>query len=143
MKDPTDFLKTVYLGDRACKSILIGAWERRVALQVDRISRIRDPSGTWNFYSEEDITDGLIVFSGVKSLRFDPPGFLPNDYIVSLTVEPVLLPTKEQDESPMFVFKISVGSVDSDGNSREVVIEIAAKGVHLEDPARPGVELRD
>ena len=139
--EPTEFLKTVYLGDRACKRILIDGWNRRVELQVDVISRVRDPSGHWNFYTDEDINDGLIVFSHVSSIKLSPPGPLPNDYINSFEVH--LLDEKNDTEGckRLYVFQLSVSSVDSQGNSCEVCIDIVAEDVHLEDPQRPGVAI--
>ena len=72
-----EFLRTIYLGDRACKALLIDSWKQRVAIQVDSISRLRPGSKTWDFYAEGDIDDGWLVFSGVRSLRFEPSGPLP------------------------------------------------------------------
>ena len=86
---PTELVKTIYLGDRACKSIAIDGWNRRVAMQVDEISRVRSASGNWECYNDENIMDGLIVFTEVGSISFDPPGPIPNDYINDLEIEPL------------------------------------------------------
>jgi hypothetical protein len=75
---PPDFLRTIYVGDRACRAIHIESWKTQVALEVDVISRIRSPSGNWEHYSAEDIPGGRIVFSGVETLQLDPSGPLPN-----------------------------------------------------------------
>jgi hypothetical protein len=128
---PTEFLKTIYLGDRACKCIAIDGWRNRVAIQVDEISRIRSASGNWEYYSDENILDGLLVFSGVKSILFDPPGPIPNDYINDLQAE--LLP------DGFFRFKLSISAVNGLPETTEVVVTIDAKQLHLEDPARPGM----
>src|SRR5260370_11417121 len=84
---PIDFLNTIYLGDRGCKSVLIDGWQDRVLIQVTSISRIRSASGQWEFYTDEDIENGLLVFKGVHSIEFQPPGLVPNDSINSLDVE--------------------------------------------------------
>jgi hypothetical protein len=57
--------KTVYLGDRLCKSIVLDGYAREVKIKIDLISRVRGES--WNFYSAEDIDDGYVVLEGVES----------------------------------------------------------------------------
>lgn len=85
----TEFLRTIYLGDRACKSITIDGWNNRVVIKVDEISRVRSESGNWDFYNDENIVDGSLVFSDVRSVLFDPSGPIPNDYIGSFIAEPL------------------------------------------------------
>lgn len=50
---PDDFLNSIYLGDRACKAILLDGWRKEVKIQIDAISRVRGE--TWDFYSAEDV----------------------------------------------------------------------------------------
>ena len=128
---PSEFLKTIYLGDRACKSITIDGGNNCVAIKVDEISRVRSESGEWEFYNDENIVDGLLVFSDVRSVVFDPAGPIPNDYISGLDTEP--LPDGHHR------FRLSVASVDQLANSTEVSVTIEAKHLHLEDPSAPGV----
>lgn len=132
---PTELVKTIYLGDRACKSIAIDGWNRRVAIQVDEISRVRSASGNWECYNDENIMDGLIIFTEVGSISFEPPGPIPNDYIDDLEIEP--LPGNR------YRFKLSIRSVTRTGASTEVIVTIDGNGMHLEDPAKPGVEIQD
>ena len=129
----TEFLKTIYVGDRGLKSIMIDASQSRVVIQVDEISRIRSKSGSWEYYNDENIVEGLLVFTDVRTIVFDPAGPIPNDYINDL--EAVLLP----DDN--YRFMLSVGSVHVSFETTEVVVTIVAKGVHLEDPANPGVAI--
>src|SRR6266487_4039315 len=86
---PEQLLQTIYLGDRGCKAVLIDSWNQRVAIQATVISRLKSGTKTWDFYSDEDIKDGWLVFSHVQSVRFEPPGPLPNDFINSVSVKPV------------------------------------------------------
>jgi hypothetical protein len=127
----TDFLKTIYLGDRACKSITIDGWNRKVVIEVDEISRIRSASGQWDFYNEENIVDGRLVISGVRAVHFDPAGPIPNDYISGLEASPLA--------DGFYRFKFSAASGDESGNSTEVLVTIEAKAIHLEAPTEPGV----
>src|SRR4051812_42057369 len=85
--DPRKFINTIYLGDRACKNILLDGWTDRVVFEVDLISRIRSESGRWEYYTDEDIPGGLIVFTGVVSTTFEHSGPLPNDQIEFVAVE--------------------------------------------------------
>lgn len=135
--NPEQFLKSVYLGDRACKAVLIDSWRKRVAIQVDVISRLKPGAKTWDFYTDADIKDGWLVFTGVHSLRLEPVGPLPNDLINDVSVKPIDLPQSQ----PAYFFELSISSVDDKGSSTEVVVRIEACGVHLEDPANPDVEI--
>jgi len=135
--NPQQFLKTVYLGDRACKSVMIDSWRKRVVIQVDVISRLRPGTETWDYYTDADIKDGWLVFTEVSDIRFEPAGLLPNDLINDLSVKPVDLPRAE----PACLFEMSIASIDDSGNSTEVHVRIEARGVHLEDPAKPGMEI--
>ena len=138
---PAEFLNTIYLGDRACKSIFIDGWNEKVELQVDTISRIRSESGNWEFYADEDIGDGRIVFSSAKSIKFSPCGPIPNDLINSFEVYPFKAENEIEDKDSLYVFQLSIGSIDPQGTQREVVVEIVAKAIHLEDPKRPGIAI--
>ncbi len=128
-------LATVYLGDRLCTRLVIDGWKEQVSLHVDVISRIRGCRGDWDYYTDEDIVDGRLVFTGVTRLRLEPSGPVPNDLINQIQVLEVNVPQSSRNE---FLFRISVGSVDEAGSSNEVLIEIQAKDLHLEDPAKPG-----
>jgi hypothetical protein len=129
---PRDFLRTIYLGDRACRNILIDGWNERFVLEVDLISRVRSASGAWEFYSDEDINCGRLVFSKLTEIRFTPEGFVPNDSINGIEVEEV---------GGCLIFHIYIDSVDNSANHTEVHIEVNAAGLHLEDPSHPGVAI--
>jgi hypothetical protein len=132
------FLDTVYLGDRACKSITVDGWGGRVSLVIDEISRVRSASGRWEFYNDENIADGSLVFSGVQSFSLTPPGPLPSDYIDIESVELV------HENKDLFRVKFSVGGTHPLlGTMQMQVIELVANRVHIEDPLRPGVEITD
>jgi len=132
---PDQFLKTIYLGDRACKGYSLDAWQKCFALTVDQISRIRSPDGVWDGDTSEDIEDGQIVFENVESIEFSPPGLIPNDYIQTISAE---------EKGNLYLFRVSVASVRKgpDGvQSDEVFISVSASGLYLTDPKRHGIRI--
>jgi hypothetical protein len=130
---PEEFIKTIYLGDRGCKKIEIDGWNEKIRIQVTEISRVRDVSGQWNFYNDENIVDGYIVFSDVKSFVFDPPGFIPNDEIELCSAEYI-------DEN-YYRFIVMVASCSEEGVYTRIYLTIEAKEISLEDPLKPGVKI--
>jgi hypothetical protein len=141
--NPIDLLKTIYLGDRGCKGILIDGWNSSVALHATVISRIRSTTGRWEYYTAEDIVDGRIVFTGVRSFGMSPAGPIPNDFINEITATAFSADGRDANsgETP-YRFKISISSVDMAGAWTEITIEITADGLHLEDPGNPGAVIR-
>ncbi|OUM03653.1 DUF6258 family protein [Variovorax sp. JS1663] len=121
---PEEFLRTIYLGDRACKAIVMNGWKRELRIQIDCISRIR--SAQWDYYTAEDLPDGCLVFEGVESVVFEPSGKMPNDWITLVSVESV-------DEGPLHRFVFSAGAIDKHGKAVDVSIVIIAAAVALDD----------
>lgn len=126
-----EFINTIYLGDRCCKEICINGFDGIVSIKVDNISRIRSHDKYWNFYSDEDIENGLIVFTGVKTIYFLNSKQIPNDRINYMKF------IKSEDN--FSTFRISIDSIKEDASSEEVVLEIQATGIHLKDPSRPSI----
>lgn len=126
---PDEFMRTLYLGDRAVNSIEIDCCEQRVYLRFDCISRIQEGTGQWNFYTEEDILDGAIVMTGVNSFVLHPTGALPNDFVSG--IDAVRLNETE------FLFSLYAGRVDEGARWTDVVVRVVAKAVHLDAPFRP------
>jgi len=143
MSDPVTLAESIYLGDRSLKAILIDGWLEQVSFRVDLISRLRPGTHSWEYYNEKDIEDGLIVLSGVQSITLAPPGYVPNDYVNSFDVRPLPSPDTVTQAPALFAFTMNVSSVARDGSSREVVVEVIAREMHLEDPSQPGLKITD
>jgi hypothetical protein len=121
---PDQFLKTVYLGDRACQSIALEGWKKEIKINVDCISRVRGP--TWNFYTDEDIKEGFLVFENVQGFKFEPPGFLPNDWIEPVSVNSL------NPEGTQWGIVLSLGAVNDKGESQDVLLHLVAESVSIE-----------
>jgi hypothetical protein len=128
--DMIEFLKTIYVGDRGCKSVLIDRWNSEVKIQTTCVSRVR--SATWEYYTDEDLEEGLIVFEGVTSVVFEPSGVIPNDFINEIRAELCM------GEPTKYLVVMSVDAVDATGVRTEVKIRIHADSMALEDPNKPG-----
>ena len=129
--DVKKFLKTGYVGDRGCKSVLVDGWKAEVKVQVTCISRVR--SETWNYYADEDLIDGFIVFEGVTQIFFEPPGMVPNDLINEIRVDELA-----SQNQARYQFVLSIDAVDASGERKEVEVRIHADSMALEDQGEPG-----
>jgi hypothetical protein len=127
--------QAVYLGDRACKKIEIDGWNEMIKIQVDEISRIRSSTGQWEFYNQENIQNGYIVFSDIKSFAFDPAGYLPNDEIELSSVEII--------SNDRYRFVVKLASCNERSEYQKITLTIECGGIYLEDPQKPNVKIVD
>src|SRR5215471_17536878 len=123
-----DFVRSLYLGDRCCKTIMLDGRNATVRVMVDTISRIRSPSGNWDYYTAEDVVDGVIVFEDVTFVELDNAGAIPNDSINSIEARW----SAKQVEVTM-----SIDCVAADATHHETTLRVRCRGVHLEDPSHP------
>ncbi|WP_291581518.1 DUF6258 family protein [Clostridium sp. UBA6640] len=129
------FLETIYVGDRFVKSIIIDSQRKEIKIQINLISRIRSDDGMWNFYNDENIKDGLIVFTDVETFSFNPQGIIPNDELYDWKIRKMF-----EDES-QYEIELYMGSYNKYGECQEVKLKLKAKGVYLEDPLNPEIKI--
>ena len=121
--DPLKFLKTIYLGDRGVTGISMDSVRKTVKIHIDCISRVRGEN--WNYYTDEDLENASIVFTGCKKFFFDTNGILPSDFIAIESVE------QTADDEYSIVFDVSSYSFDE----KQLIpakLKIIFQSVHLE-----------
>lgn len=121
--NPEKLLSTLYLGDRACKKILVDGWNDKFCIQVNLISRVKENTDSWNYYSDEDIENGWIIFTGISCIKIVPAGLIPNDLINEVKVK------KSNEE---YIFDISIDSVSETGERKETIIQVNAQEIYIE-----------
>lgn len=123
--NPQALFKSIYLGDRACKSFVYDETKRKLGIQVDCISFLRPGTEIWDFYTDKDIHNGWIVLEGVTQLSITSADATPNDFINDISVE------KDKDSSEYFRVIISIDSVSSNGDTTEVTISVLINNAHV------------
>lgn len=132
---PIEFLKSIYLGDRYCESLDIDHEKKEVKIKVNRISRIRDKSGIWEYYYDEDIEEGVIVIYGVNNVVLDESGLLPNDQIYDIYAIEI--------NNGIYEFTIETSYVDEEAITTDLIFKFIGKGVYLVDPSNPNIKIEN
>lgn len=133
--NPIKFLKTLYFGDRFCTKLVLDGYNNQLELHLNQISRIRDESGEWNYYSDEDIKNGVIVIEGIKKVVLDQSGLIPNDQVYSISANEI--------GEGIFEFIIETSRVDENAITHDLIIRIEGENVYLVDPTKPNVKFVD
>lgn len=120
------FMKTIYLGDRFLKEIVIDSYNKEIKLKINVISRIRNSEGVWNYYNNENIQDGYIIFSDAQKFSLEPGGVIPNDEINDWECREL--------EKGVFEILFYIGSYNFENEYKEVKVSLHTKQVCLEDP---------
>lgn len=134
-KEMEQFINSIYLGDCFCTKLVFEGVKNQVELHVNLISRIRSESGDWNFYSDEDIENGAIVFTGIQSISLGGLALLPNDQIYDIHIN------KKDIRFSEFIIEMS--HVDQDAITHDMTMSFVAEGAYLMNPLMPGVEIFD
>lgn len=108
-------------------AVVFDKTKRQLKIQVDCISLLRPGTDKWDYYTERDILDGWIVFSGVDTVKMQPENIEPNDFINDISIE------QDTDQDGRYRSTISIDGVDPKGIRREVIILVRSLEAHLED----------
>ncbi len=130
-----DFVASLYLGDRVLRGLRVDEHAHEVRIHVDLISRVRSPTGNWEFYTDEDITDGVIVLTGLVSSRLEPD-CLPNDAVH-------VFEAKKVEGTKLWKFTLEAACLGQDGSTQNIVCTFVAEDIQLEDPSRPSTKMRE
>ncbi len=123
MEKINTFLKSIYLGDRYCENVDIG--ENKIVIQINLISRIKKGCKEWNYYSDEDIEHGCLVFEDVVEYYLSSK--LPfNDEIYRIQA------IEKQDD--IYSFIVYGCSVSDEALSTDIQLQIKAKRFYIYDP---------
>lgn len=125
--NPAKLIGSIYLGDRGCKAFVFDETKRQLKIQVDCISLLRPGTDRWDYYTERDIQNGWVIFSGVDAVIMKPENVEPNDFINDISVE------RDAGLDGRYEITMSISSVDDKGNSREVIILARSSDARLED----------
>lgn len=132
-----EFLKSVYVGDRFVKEIVLDSYKNEVKIKINLISRIREHKNhEWGFCNDENIEDGYIVFTEVSHFSMQPLGLIPNDELYHWEIK--------ESENGVSEIDFYMGSYnDREKGQEEVILKIIAVGVCLEDPQDPQNRIYD
>lgn len=124
---PATLIRSIYLGERGCMAVVFDKTKRQLRIQVDCISLLQPGTDKWDYYTERDIQNGWIVFSGVDTVKMQPENIEPNDFINEISVE------QDAYQDGRYRSTISIDGVDPKGIRREVIILVRSLEAHLED----------
>ena len=80
-------LNSIYLGDRFCENVIFR--ENKILFQINCISRLKEGTNEWNYFSERDIEHGYLVFDEV--INYNLNSELPlNDEIYKIDIVELL-----------------------------------------------------
>ncbi|WP_110031323.1 DUF6258 family protein [Hoeflea marina] len=127
------FLGTIYLGDRAARQCIIDFDNNALLMKIDCISRVRDKY--WNFYIDEDLYDGYLVFEDIAFLEFEDSTPPRNGDIGSIDV------LSENDD--LTVFEIRLGFLKLQSGYARTVFRIGFKTLCLQATDDPSSRIRD
>jgi len=123
MEELNDFLGSIYLGDRYCERMEIDG--KKIVIQINLISRIRKGCKEWDYYSDEDIEHGCLVFEDI--VEYHQNSELPfNDEIYKIQVI--------EKEGDIYSFIVCGCNVSDKAVSADIKFHIKARKLYIYDP---------
>ena len=122
MKRIKEFLKSIYLGDRFCEKLEIK--DDKISFQINCISRVKKGTREWNYYSDEDIEHGCLVFDEVIE-------FISNsELVISEDIEIEVVEKKDD----IYSFIVYGCNVSDEAISTDIELQIKAKKFYIFNP---------
>lgn len=117
------FLDSIYIGDRFCENVTIK--DNKISFQINCISRLKEGTKEWNYYSEEDIEHGCLVFDEV--IDFTSSSVLPfNDEIYAIEIA--------EKTNEIYTFIVYGCNISDDAISTDIRLQIRAKNFYIFNP---------
>lgn len=117
------FLSSIYLGDRFCESFIIR--DDKILFQINCISRLKEGTEEWNYYSKEDIEHGYLVFDEVIDFSLSSEMTF-NDEIYEIKI------IEKANET--YTFIVYGCNVSKAAVSTDIEMQIRAKEFYIFDP---------
>jgi len=124
MKRIKAFLESIYLGDRYCEKIEIK--DDKISVQINCISRVKKGTKEWNYYSDEDIEHGCLVFDEVVE-------FISNSELVINGDIEIDVVEKKDD---IYSFIVYGCNISDEAISTDIELQIKAKKFYIFNPVK-------
>ena len=125
-------INNLVLGEEYISQITFDAIKEELRVNIRHIMRSGPNNCEWGFDEELAIDEGVLVFTGVEKIFFDPNGTLPND-IDDIKVEELSEAFKVTFHCYGFESKVSVPADFS----------VVAKEVYLIDTKNPDIKITE
>ncbi len=121
MENIRKLLSSIYLGDRFCENVIFR--ENKILFQINCISRLKEGTNEWNYFSERDIEHGYLVFDEV--INYNSNSELPlNDEIYKIDIV--------EKTNEIYSFIVYGCNISDDATSTDISLQIKAKKFMLQ-----------
>lgn len=123
MERISNFLNSLYFGDRFCEKVEIS--DKKIVFQINCISKLKSGSTTWNYYSNEDIEHGCLVFDEIKEYHST------SELIINEDIYEISVLDKSDD---VYTFLIQGSNFSDNLMSTDIEMTIQAKKFYIYNP---------